>query len=135
MRIDYARGCFSDNELEAAYVRREWRRTTSTFAVTIVILIAALTVLASLCESDATWYLPFVSTCASVESGVAGWLQQLPGRAAFYFFFIPPPSPERSRVCCDGCGSCWRMCVPCSAARTMDPCRASSAPSLNLTLI
>ena len=26
-------GCFSDNELEAAYVRREWRRTTSTFAV------------------------------------------------------------------------------------------------------
>ena len=66
MRIDYARGCFSDNELEAAYVRREWRRTTSTFAVTIVILIAALTVLASLCESDATWYLPFVSTCASV---------------------------------------------------------------------
>ena len=25
MRIDYARGCFSDNELEAAYVRREWR--------------------------------------------------------------------------------------------------------------
>ena len=42
MRIDYARGCFSDNELEAAYVRREWRRTTSTFAVTIVILIAAL---------------------------------------------------------------------------------------------
>ena len=23
MRIDYARGCFSDNELEAAYVRRE----------------------------------------------------------------------------------------------------------------
>ena len=66
MRIDYARGCFSDNELEAAYVRREWRRTTSTFAVTIVILIAALTVLASLCEGDATWYLPFVSTCASV---------------------------------------------------------------------
>ena len=66
MRIDYARGCFSDNELEAAYVRREWRRTTSTFAVTIVILIAALTVLASLCESDATWYLPFVSTCASM---------------------------------------------------------------------
>ena len=66
MRIDYARGCFSDNELEFAYVRREWRRTTSTFAVTIVILIAALTVLASLCESDATWYLPFVSTCASV---------------------------------------------------------------------
>ena len=66
MRIDYARGCFSDNELEAAYVRREWRRTTSTFAVTIVILIAALTVLASLCESDSTWYLPFVSTCASV---------------------------------------------------------------------
>ena len=43
MRIDYARGCFSDNELESAYVRREWRRTTSTFAVTIVILIAALT--------------------------------------------------------------------------------------------
>ena len=62
MRIDYARGCFSDNELEAAYVLREWRRTTSTFAVTIVILIAALTVLASLCESDSTWYLPFVST-------------------------------------------------------------------------
>ena len=56
MRIDYARGCFSDNELESAYVRREWRRTTSTFAVTIVILIAALTVLASLCESDATWW-------------------------------------------------------------------------------
>ena len=50
MRIDYARGRFSDNELEAAYVRREWRRTTSTFAVTIVILIAALTVLASVCE-------------------------------------------------------------------------------------
>ena len=30
MRIDYARGCFSDNELEAAYVRREWRRDTYT---------------------------------------------------------------------------------------------------------
>ena len=74
MRIDYARGCFSDNELEAAYVRREWRRTTSTFAVTIVILIAALTVLASLCESDATWgergsetYTTYTASSASTE--------------------------------------------------------------------
>ena len=69
MRIDYARGCFSDNELEAAYVRREWRRTTSTFAVTIVILIAALTVLASLCggERGSDTYTTYTASSASTE--------------------------------------------------------------------
>ena len=72
MRIDYARGCFSDNELEAAYVRREWRRTTSTFAVTIVILIAALTVLASLaiCANfleRADTYTTYTASSASTE--------------------------------------------------------------------
>ena len=37
MRIDFpSRSCFQKDSIEAAYVRREWRRTTSTFAVTIV---------------------------------------------------------------------------------------------------
>ena len=68
MRIDYARGCFSDNELEAAYVRREWRRTTSTFAVTIVILIAALTPTATKGgERGSDTYTTYTASSASTE--------------------------------------------------------------------